>query len=68
MRSQSKAWLTLYQKRRAWYYMTYPFTRCFTLQTSDYDVIFDFYYISVINDVIQKLQRHHDLIKSHAVR
>ena len=26
------------------------------------------YWFSVISDVIQKLQRHHDLIKAHAMR
>ena len=49
---------------RAWYSI-YQFTCCFAVQTSDYDVIIDF---RVIGDVIQKVQRHHDLIKAHAVR
>ena len=40
------------------YLSVYPLLN--TLQTSDYDVIFDF---CVISDVIQKVQRHHDLIK-----
>ena len=36
---------------------------------SDYDVNFRFLcWFSVISDVIQKVQRHHDLIKAHAVR
>ena len=36
----------------------------YTLQISDYDVSFDFLCcFSVISDVIQKVQRHHDLIK-----
>ena len=39
-RSQSRAWETLYQMTRTWYSI-YQFTHCFTLQTSDYDVIFD---------------------------
>ena len=30
-----------YQKTQTWYSI-YQFTHCFTLQTSDYDVIFDF--------------------------
>ena len=35
-----------------------------TLKTSDYDVFFLFLcWFSVISDVIQKTQRHHDLIK-----
>ena len=42
----------------------------FILQTSDNDVIFDLFLcrFSVISDVIQKVQRHHDLIKAQAVR
>ena len=36
-----------------------------TLQTSDYDVFFILFLclFSVLSDVIQKVQRHHDLIK-----
>ena len=37
---------------------------CFTLQTSDNDIIFDF----CVDSVIQKVQRHLDMIKAHAVR
>ena len=46
------------------------FISLFTVQTSDYDVIIDFCVdsASVIGFVIQKVQRHHDLIKAHAVR
>ena len=41
----------------------------FTLQTSKYDVMIDFLCpFSVIGDVIQKVQCHHELIKAHAVR
>ena len=40
MRSQNRAWLTWYQKTQTWYSI-YQFTHYFTLQTSDYDVIFD---------------------------
>ena len=37
----------------------------FTLPTSNYDVNFDFLCpFSVIDDVIQKVQCHHDLIKA----
>ena len=38
----------------------------FTLQTSDYEVFFFLFLcrFSVIGDVIQKVQRHHDLIKA----
>ena len=43
-------------------------THCFTLETSDYDVIFDFLLIQYIGEFIQKVQRHHDLIKAHAMR
>ena len=47
----------------------YQLNLCFTLQTRDYNIIFDFLYLfSVISDVIQKVQRHHDLIKPHALR
>ena len=38
------------------------------LQTSDYDVILILRRFSVIGDVIHKVQRHHGLIKTHAVR
>ena len=41
MHSQNRAWKTLYQKMQTWYSI-YQFTHCFTLQTSGYDVIFDF--------------------------
>ena len=34
-----------------------------TLQTNDYDVMFYFGLIQRLGDVIQKVQRHHDLIK-----
>ena len=40
----------------------YQFTHWFTLQTSDYGVTIDFCGFSVIGDVIQKVQRHHDWI------
>ena len=44
------------------YLSVYPLLN--TLQTSDYEVIFDFLcWFCVISDVIQKAQRHHDLIK-----
>ena len=39
-----------------------------TLQTCNYDLIFDFCVESVIGDIIQKVQRHHGLIKAHAAR
>ena len=40
-----------------------------SIQTSEYDQIMDFLCgFSVIGDVIQKVQCHHDLIKAHAVR
>ena len=41
-----------------------------SLQTSDYDVIFETCVdsASLASDVIQKVQRHHDIIKAHAVR
>ena len=60
---------TLYLKTQTWYSI-YQFTHCFTLQTRDYDVIFDFCVDlnSVISDVVQKVQRHHDMIKAHAMR
>ena len=41
MHSQSHAWYTLYQKTET-RYSIYQLTHCFTLQTSDYDIIFDF--------------------------
>ena len=41
MCSQSRDWSNWYQKTRTWYSI-YQFTHCFTLQTSDYDVIFYF--------------------------
>ena len=41
----------------------------FTLQTSDYDVIIDFYVSSAsLATFIQKVQHLHGLIKTHAVR
>ena len=42
----------------------------FTLKTSDNDVIIDLCVDlnSVIDKFLQKLQRHHDLIKAHAMR
>ena len=41
----------------------------FILQTNENDVMIDFLCrFSVIDDVIQNVQRHHDLIKAHAVR
>ena len=44
------------------YLSVYPLLN--TLQTSDYNVFFLFLcWFSVISDVIQKVQRHHDLIK-----
>ena len=43
------------------YLSVYPLLN--TLQTSDYDVIFNVCVESVISDVIQKEQHHHDLIK-----
>ena len=47
----------------------YQFTHCFTLQTSHNDVTFDFCVDSAsYSDVIQKVQRHHDPLKAHAVR
>ena len=40
-----------------------------TVQTRDYDVIIIFLcQFNVIDGVIQKVQRHGDLIKAHAVR
>ena len=51
------------------WYSIYQFTDCFTLQTSNNDVIYDFCVsFNVISDVIQNVQHHHDLIKAHAVR
>ena len=41
MHSQSRAWRTWYQNTRT-RYSFYQFTHCFTLQTSDYNVIFNF--------------------------
>ena len=40
----------------------------FTVLTSGYDVICILCRFSVIGDVIQKVQRHHNLIMAHAVR
>ena len=49
------------------YLSVYPLLN--TLQTSDNDVFFLLLCrFSVISKVIQKVQRHHDLIKVHAVR
>ena len=47
----------------------YQLTSWFTLQTSDYDVIIAFrvYSTSLKTSFIQKVQRHDDLIKAHAV-
>ena len=42
----------------------YQFTHCFTLQTSNYDVIFDF----TVEQRRSKSANYHDLIKAHAVR
>ena len=52
--------VNLISKTQTWYSI-YQFTHCFTLQTSDYDVLFDFC-------VNQKVQCPRDLIKAHAVR
>ena len=41
MRSQSRAWLTSYQKTQTWYFI-YLFTSLLTGQTSDIDVFIDF--------------------------
>ena len=41
-RSQSRAWLTGYQKTQTWY-SSYQFTHCFTLQSRDFDLIFYIY-------------------------
>ena len=43
------------------YLSVYPFFN--TLQTSDYDVIFDFCIDSAALATSLKMQRHHDLIK-----
>ena len=60
---QARLWEPLLTSRT--WYSIYQFTHCFTLQTSDYDVIFDFLcWFSVISDVIHKVQRHHGLIKA----
>ena len=49
------------------YLSVYP--QCFTLQTSDYGVIFDFCVDSaLLATSLKNIQRHHDLIKAHAVR
>ena len=53
-------------KTRTWYSI-YQLTHCFSLQTSDYDVIV-YFCVIVTGDVIEKVQRHHDLIKAHAMR
>ena len=45
MRSQGRAWSIGYQKMQTWY--SIQFTHCFSLQTSDYDVVFDLYVDSV---------------------
>ena len=55
--------LDIERSTRTWYSI-YQFTSWFTLQTGDYDVIIE----CRVDDVIQKVQRHHDLIKAHAVR
>ena len=40
-----------------------------SINCSNYDVIIVFPCLfTVVEDIIQKVQRHHDLIKTHAVR
>ena len=46
------------------WYSIYQITHCFTLQTRDYDVIFDF----CIDSAYLATSFKHDLVKAHAVR
>ena len=58
-----------YQEMQTWYSI-HQFTSWFSLQTSPYDVIFVSIQcrFSVTGDVMQKVQRHHDLIKTCGVK
>ena len=52
-----------FQKTQIWNSL-YLFTHWFTLQANDYDVNIELLLqFSVISDVIQEVERHHDLIK-----
>ena len=59
-----KAW---YQKTRTWYSI-YQLTSWFTVQTNDCDYNRFLGRFNVIDDVIQKVHCHDDLIKAHAMR
>ena len=64
-----KAWPgKLDQKTQTWYSID-QLTLCFSLQTSDFEIIFDFFvdYMSLATS-FKKVQPHHDWIKEHAVR